>query len=164
MSTNPAEELVEIVDLDNQPIGAITRRIMREQGLIHRAAYILVFNDQGELFLQKRTPSKDIYPCYWDMAAGGVVLAGESYKVTARRELQEELGISARLRHLCDQYYEEPGNRVWGRIFTCTHNGPFTLQAAEIDAGRFIAPQLIAALNEVEPVTPDGLALLPRLL
>ena len=79
-------------------------------------------------------------------------------------KLQEELGVSARLRHLCDQYYEEPGNRVWGRIYTCTHNGPFTLQAEEIDAGRFVAPQFIQALNEVEPVTPDGLALLPRLL
>lgn len=164
MTLNPAEELVEIVDRDNRPIGALTRRLMREQGLIHRAAYILVFNTAGELFLQKRTLTKDIYPGYWDMAAGGVVLAGESYEAAARRELQEELGIDARLRHLCDQYYEEPGNRVWGRIYTCTHNGPFTLQAEEIDAGRFVAPQFIQALNEVEPVTPDGLALLPRLL
>ncbi len=129
MTLNPAEELVEIVDRDNRPIGALTRRLMREQGLIHRAAYILVFNTAGELFLQKRTLTKDIYPGYWDMAAGGVVLAGESYEAAARRELQEELGVTARLRHLCDQYYEEPGNRVWGRIYTCTHNGPFTLQA-----------------------------------
>ena len=51
MTTNPAEELVEIVDTDNRPIGALTRRLMREQGLIHRAAYILVFNTAGELFL-----------------------------------------------------------------------------------------------------------------
>ena len=164
MTTNPAEELVEIVDRDNRPIGAVTRRIMREQGLIHRAAYIFVFNQEGELFLQKRTPTKDIYPGYWDMAAGGVVLAGESYEEAARRELQEELGVGARLRHLDDRYFEEPGNRVWGRIYTCTHNGPFTLQAEEIDAGRFVAPHLIEALNEIEPVTPDGLALLPLLL
>ena len=86
MTLNPAEELVEIVDRDNRPIGALTRRLMREQGLIHRAAYILVFNTAGELFLQKRTLTKDIYPGYWDMAAGGVVLAGESYEAAARRE------------------------------------------------------------------------------
>ena len=88
MTLNPAEELVEIVDRDNRPIGALTRRLMREQGLIHRAAYILVFNTAGELFLQKRTLTKDIYPGYWDMAAGGVVLAGESYEAAARREAQ----------------------------------------------------------------------------
>ena len=73
---NPAEELVEIVDRDNHVIGAVTRRIMRQQGLIHRATYILVFNDRGELYIQKRTITKDIYPGYWDVAAGGVVMRG----------------------------------------------------------------------------------------
>ena len=73
MTANPAEELVAIVDRDNSPIGAVSRRIMRQQQLIHRACYILVFNRQGELFIQMRTRSKDIYPGYWDLAAGGVV-------------------------------------------------------------------------------------------
>ena len=91
---NPAEEIVEIVDRDNNSIGAVSRRIMRQQGLIHRASYILVFNRSGELFLQKRTMSKDIYPGFWDLAAGGVVLAGESYEESAKRELREELGVA----------------------------------------------------------------------
>lgn len=76
--TPAARELVQIVDRDNIPIGAAPRHIMRQHGLIHRASYILVFNCQGELFIQKRTLTKDIYPGYWDVAAGGVVLAGES--------------------------------------------------------------------------------------
>ena len=127
-AVNPAEEIVIIVDEQNQPIGAVTRKIMRQQRLIHRATYILVFNTQGELFIQKRSCTKDIYPGYWDLAAGGVVLAGESYEESARRELREELGISGvKLRPLFDQYYEDADNRVWGRIYACTSNGPFTL-------------------------------------
>jgi len=164
MIANPAEELVAIVDRDNTPIGAVSRRIMRQQRLIHRASYILVFNRKGELFIQKRTLTKDIYPGYWDVAAGGVVLAGETYLESAVRELREELGIGGvKLRPLFDQYYEDADNRVWGRIFSCTSEGPFTLQAEEIDHGRFIAPAAIEALHGAEPVTPDGMALLRRL-
>jgi isopentenyldiphosphate isomerase len=161
---NPAEEIVVIVDRDNQPIGAVTRKIMRQQRLIHRASYILVFNTAGELYIQKRSRTKDIYPGYWDLAAGGVILEGESYEEGAKRELREELGISGvKLRPLFDQYYEDADNRVWGRIFACTSNGPFTLQEEEIDGGRFIALGEIEQLNQVEPVTPDGMLLLGRL-
>lgn len=161
---NPAEEIVEIVDRDNNSIGAVSRRIMRQQGLIHRASYILVFNRSGELFLQKRTMSKDIYPGFWDLAAGGVVLAGESYEESAKRELREELGVAGvQLRRLFDQYYEDENNKVWGRIFACTSEGPFTLQAEEIDYGRFMSLVEIEQLHQTEPVTPDGMALL-RLL
>jgi len=164
MTTNPADELVEIVDRENNSLGAVTRAIMRQQNLIHRACYILVFNRKGELFVQKRTMTKDIYPGYWDLAAGGVVLAGESYMESAVRELQEELGVNGvRLRHLFDQYYEDAQSRVWGRIYSCTSEGPFTLQAEEIAYGRFIALADIHTLHQSEPVTPDGLALLSRL-
>ena len=161
---NPAEEIVVIVDRDNLPIGAVTRKIMRQQRLIHRASYILVFNTAGELYIQKRSRTKDIYPGYWDLASGGVILEGESYEEGAKRELRQELGIGGvKLRLLFDQYYEDAHNRVWGRIFACTSNGPFTLQEEEIDAGRFIALGEIEQLNQVEPVTPDGMLLLGRL-
>ncbi|MCW5208454.1 NUDIX hydrolase, partial [Desulfobulbus sp. US2] len=69
----PGEEIVQIVDEHNRELGELPRRLMREQRLIHRASYILVFNAVGELFIQKRTTTKDVYPGYWDVAAGGVV-------------------------------------------------------------------------------------------
>ncbi|MCL2789300.1 MAG: NUDIX hydrolase YfcD [Desulfobulbus sp.] len=159
-----ARELVEIVDRDNHSIGAVTRQIMRQQNLIHRASYVLVFNRNGQLFIQKRTRTKDIYPGCWDLAAGGVVLAGESYLESAQRELREELELTGvKLTHLFDQYFEESDNRVWGRIFFCVSEGPFTLQKEEIDHGRFIDLDDIEALHQTEPVTPDGMALLRRL-
>jgi isopentenyldiphosphate isomerase len=162
---DPAEEIVQIVDENNQEIAAITRAMMREQGLIHRACYILVFNKAGELFVQKRTMTKDIYPGYWDVAAGGVVLAGESYEQSAQRELAEELGVSkVKLRFLFDQYYKDDNNRVWGRIFTCIHEGPFILQKEEVEYGRFMPPQTALDYSKIEPFTPDGIILLKKLL
>ena len=160
---NPSEEEVQIVDRDNRIVGSVPRSRMRREALTHRASYILVFNARDELFLQKRTATKDIYPGYWDVAAGGGVLAGESYEDSADRELAEELGVTAPLVHLFDHYYEDQTNRVWGRIFRCTHDGPFILQAEEIAFGRFITIAAALALSRTEPFTPDGVEILQRI-
>ncbi len=164
---NPNLEIVQIVDRDNREVGVLARHLMRKQRLIHRASYILVFNRAGELFVQKRTTSKDMYPGYWDIAAGGVVQAGESYEESAQRELSEELGIEVPeqgLQTLFDQYYEDSDNRVWGRIFSCVHEGPFTLQAEEIEYGRFMLPSLALDFSNSEPFTPDGVILLEKIM
>jgi 8-oxo-dGTP pyrophosphatase MutT (NUDIX family) len=159
-----AEEIIQIVDERNIEIAAVSRRLMREQNLIHRASYILVFNGAGELFIQHRTGTKDIYPGCWDVAAGGVVLATESYEDSARRELEEELGISGRPLDFCfDHYYEDNGNRVWGRVFRCTHEGPFVLQPEEVEYGMFVPVHTVLAMSAKETFTPDGLEILHRL-
>ncbi|XOF34813.1 MAG: NUDIX hydrolase YfcD [Candidatus Electrothrix sp. YB6] len=161
----PGEEIVLLVDENNRELGEVPRRLMREQRLIHRASYILVFNRAGELFIQKRTASKDIYPGYWDVAAGGVVQAGETYEESAERELAEELGVrSAKLEFLFDQYYEDLDNRVWGRIFSCTHEGPFTLQPEEVEYGCFMSLPTALDYSNAEPFTPDGILVLQKLL
>lgn len=160
---SPEDEIIQIVDEKNTEIAAVSRKIMREQNLIHRASYILVFNKAGELFIQRRTRSKDIYPGYWDVAAGGVVLANESYEDSARRELQEELGIlDNNLTYCFDNYYEDRNNRVWGRIFNCTHEGPFVLQAEEVKYGMFVPVQAALSMSRHENFTPDGLEILNR--
>jgi 8-oxo-dGTP pyrophosphatase MutT (NUDIX family) len=161
--SNPHEEIVQIVDRHNRITGSVPRSTMRRESLTHRASYILVFNTENELFLQKRTATKDIYPGCWDVAAGGVVLAGESYESSAVRELAEELGVTAPLRHLFDHYYEDAANRVWGRIFSCIHDGPFTLQVEEVDSGRFITIADALTLSGSEPFTPDGVEILRRI-
>ncbi len=161
---NPGEEIIQIVDRDNLEVEALPRRIMREQGLIHRACYILVFNEKQELFLQKRTDTKDVYPSCWDVAAGGVVLAGESYEESAARELAEELGVDGvSLTTLFDQYFEKDTNRVWGRIFSCIHNGPFQLQKEEVACGSFMSVAEIFKLSEKENFTPDGIDMLRKI-
>jgi 8-oxo-dGTP pyrophosphatase MutT (NUDIX family) len=136
---------------------------VRARRLLHRSTYILVFNSRGELFVHLRTRTKDIFPGYWDAVAGGVVLAGESYEEGARRELAEELGIHGTpLVPGFDFYFEDDRARVWGRAFSCVHDGALVLQPEEIERGAFMAVPEVLRLAETEPMTPDGLLVLRR--
>ena len=162
---NPADEIVTIVDENNTVVGAMPRRVMRAGRLPHRSTYILVFNSQGQLYVQKRTMTKDVYPGYFDIAAGGVVLAGESYAECAQRELAEELGIAnVPLTWLFEFYYTDTHARVWGGVFSCVYDGAMVLQAEEVESGTFMAPRDIPPRAKTEPFTPDGLYVLSRYL
>src|SRR5437660_9797428 len=96
----PAEELVDVIDDAGRTIGVTTRARIRAERLPHRCTYVLVFNRRGELFVHLRTPTKDVYPSYWDVAVGGVLAAGETFDRGAERELREELGVEAALEAL----------------------------------------------------------------
>ncbi|MDH4319341.1 MAG: NUDIX hydrolase YfcD [Desulfobulbaceae bacterium] len=162
---DPKNEEVAIVDIDNQLIGSAPRHEMRSKGLVHRATYILVFNMQGEIFVQERTMNKDIYPGFFDVATGGVVLAGESYEESAQRELAEELGVrGAELTSHFYFFHRDEHNQVWGRVFSCTHNGPITLQEEEVADGFFMSVDNVLALARSKDFTPDGLLVLKRFL
>jgi 8-oxo-dGTP pyrophosphatase MutT (NUDIX family) len=160
-----SDEIVAIVDERNHVVGAAPRRAMRVQRLPHRSTYVLVFNSQGHLYVQKRTLSKDVFPGYYDPAAGGVVLAGETYEQGAQRELEEEMGIRRTpLTHLFDFYYEDENTRVWGRVYSCVYDGEVVLQAEEVESGSYMRISDILARAETEQFTPDGLYVLRRYL
>ena len=160
-----ADEIVAMVDEHNNVVGAVPRREMRAKRLPHRSTYILVFNSHGDLYVQKRTLTKDVFPGYYDPAAGGVVLAGESYEEGARRELEEEMGIHGiPLTGLFDFYFEDEHVRLWGRAFSCVYDGEVVLQAEEVESGAFMPISDILCRAETARFTPDGMYVLRRYL
>ena len=160
-----ADEIVAIVDEHNQVIGAAPRGEMRARRLQHRSTYVLVFNSHGELYVQKRTLTKDVFPGYFDVAAGGVVLAGETYEQGAERELEEEMGIRGiPLKRLFDFHFEDAHTRLWGCAFSCTYDGVIVLQEEEVESGAFIPLNSILRQAKTKPYTPDGMYVLRRYL
>ena len=97
MKENTKEEFLEVVDEDNQVIRIASRYEIHKKGLRHRSVHIFIFNTRGDLYLQKRSPSKDQYPEHWDTSAAGHTDPGESPLEAAQRELWEELGITVPL-------------------------------------------------------------------
>ena len=160
-----ADEIVVIVDQDNNIVGAVPRGEMRAKRLAHRSTYVLVFNSRGELYVQKRTLTKDVFPGYYDIAAGGVVLTGETYEQGAAREIEEEMGIrGVPLSRLFDFYFENEQTRLWGCAFSCVYDGAVVLQEEEVESGAFVSVGNILRRAETQPFTPDGMYVLRRYL
>ena len=158
--SDPAVELVDVVDDRGVTIGRVTRREMRARHLPHRSTYILVENGRGELFIHLRTATKDVYPSHWDVCVGGVLAAGESFDEGAHRELAEELGVIVTLDVLFPFRYADGATCVHGMVYRARHDGPFRLQPEEIVRGEFVPLDTIPARATREPFCPDGLAIL----
>ncbi|MCC6363561.1 MAG: NUDIX hydrolase YfcD [Bryobacterales bacterium] len=157
------DELVAIVDEENRVTGSAPRWVMRRDGLLHRATYVFVFDPAGLLYVQLRTPSKDVYPGYWDLAAGGVVLHGESYAQGAERELEEELGIhGVPLEEWFPFYFEDGSSRVFGAAYGCVYDGPLRLQAEEVVCVERLRVEDILSGATGRRFTPDSLLALRR--
>jgi len=158
-------EQIAWVDGEDQLLGALARSDLRERGLIGRGTYILLFNSAGELCVHRRTLSKAIYPGYWDVAAGGMVLATETYAESAARELEEELGVSGVELTVHDHFfYEDTGHRLWCSAFSAVWDGPLRLQPEEVLEARFIPVEQVMQEILEKPYCPDSLAALKRYL
>jgi isopentenyldiphosphate isomerase len=94
-TTDPQDEMFPIVDKDDNVIGKILRaEANTNPNIIHRDAGVIVFNNTGEVLIQRRSKTKDTFPDCLDISVGGHVNYGEEYINTAVREAREELGIS----------------------------------------------------------------------
>jgi 16S rRNA (adenine1518-N6/adenine1519-N6)-dimethyltransferase len=136
--SHPTEKLV-LVDDSDRPIGAADRQVIHDQGLRHRAVHLFILNRDRELFLQKRSWRKDQHPQRWDSSAAGHVDAGESYDDCARRELSEELGISADLDRIGAIGASSKTGQEFISIYRGSHDGPIRYNALEIETGGFFS-------------------------
>lgn len=163
LAASAAEQVIH-VDEHDQPLGVVPRGQAQASGLITRCTFIFVFNSAGELCLHQRTNHKRLYPGFWDVAAGGVVAAGESYAQGAERELAEELGVSGvTLTEHLRFYFESEESRLWAAVFSCRWDGPLKLQPEEVQDVRWIDPHS-QWQREGEQYAPDSIDALQRLL
>lgn len=89
------DEYYPLVDEQGNTLGKATRRECHNGSmLLHPVVHLHLFNSRGEIYLQKRSPLKDIQPNKWDTAVGGHVDYGEPIETAIHREANEELGIA----------------------------------------------------------------------
>lgn len=99
------QELLPLVDPAGNIIGKATRTECHNGSkLLHPVVHLHVFNEEGELYLQRRPMWKDIQPGKWDTAVGGHVDFGEDIHTALLREAREELGINAEGSELVQMY------------------------------------------------------------
>jgi isopentenyldiphosphate isomerase len=154
MSVPVSQELLDVVDEDDRIVDVKTRGEIHALGLMHRSVHILVFNSQDQLFIQKRSMTKDNAPGLWDSSAAGHVDSGEDYHSCAIRELEEELGIETPAS--LEKLFRLPASTITGMehciVYRIINEGPFELQAEEIDEGAWIsAKEMDRRVGEEDP-------------
>jgi len=132
------EELLEVVTKEGRIIKTLPRsEIHGNPSLIHRVVHVLVFNKKGDLLLQKRSMNKDVAPGRWDTSVGGHVNAGETLNNALRREMQEELGITACKPGVLYTYiHSNPYETELVYTYSCVYKGRINYQQEEIDEVR----------------------------
>ena len=148
-----SEEIFDVVNEHDEVIGRAPRREVHRSELRHRAIHVFIFNASGDIFLQKRSMSKDSSPGLWDSSASGHVDSGEDYDACAVRELREEIGLvvgtyPARVFKVgpCAETGQE---FVW--LYQDVSEGPFVLHPEEIEGGGWFAREQVIEWVEKSP-------------
>lgn len=147
-----------IVNDDDQIIGYKEKNQAYKEGLMLRAIQIFVYNEDGELFIQKRSKNKLRYPNCFCSSVAGHVEPGESYQKAAIRELEEELGIKNHnnLKFIIKEKSPiDKQNHSITSFFTIKTSDKIKLQEEEIENGNFYKvddiKELISLQNNFTP-------------
>jgi 16S rRNA (adenine1518-N6/adenine1519-N6)-dimethyltransferase len=144
-------EVFDVVNDVDVVTATASRHEVHRDKLRHRAVHIFVFNQRGELFLQRRSQWKDMHPRRWDSSAAGHVNSGSGYAETAEREIVEELGVSSPVEEIGQIRACEGTGWEFVRLYRTTHEGPFILHPAEIETGEWFTIDQIERWIAVRP-------------
>lgn len=100
MSNQQVTDFVVLVDANDNQIGTCEKLEAHQKNLLHRAFSVILFNDQGELLLQKRAANKYHSPLLWTNSCCSHPAPNENLEAAVTRRLQEELYVVADAKHL----------------------------------------------------------------
>lgn len=90
-------EEVILVDEQDREIGTMEKLAAHQQGKLHRAFSILIFNSKGELMLQQRALDKYHSGGLWTNTCCSHPRPGESAIEAGKRKLLQEMGFECSL-------------------------------------------------------------------
>jgi len=136
-------EEVVLINPEDEVLGSMEKMQAHENGLLHRAFSVFLFNEKGEMLLQKRAATKYHSPNQWTNAVCSHPRINETYEAGAKRRLAEELGIIVDIEEKFHFIYKaKVGENLWehelDHVFTGLYSGKFNLNPEEVSEVRFI--------------------------
>ncbi len=144
------EELI-LVDEADRVVGHLSKEACHAgRGVLHRAFSLLVFNEAGELLIQRRSPHKRLWPLHWSNSCCSHPRRNEPIEAAAQRRLHEELGIRCPLRFLFKFQYQAQYDHAGAENELCSvyigrYSGPLRVNRSEVAGWRWIAPDALEA-------------------
>ncbi len=151
MSDSVKEEVWDLYDARGVKTGLVVSRSDRiPEGLYHPVVHVCVFNEKGEMLIQKRNADKALEPDKWDVSSGGGGICGEEIYESAERELKEELGIIADLSNTPPHVtlFFETGFDTYYIIKVDSHTFSPSIQKKEIQAVDWVTEDKILSMIE----------------
>ena len=99
---------VILVDEHDVQTGTMEKMEVHQKALLHRAFSIFIYNEKGEMLLQKRADKKYHSGGLWTNACCSHPQPGEETLVAAAIRLQEEMGFQVTLKKAFDFIYKAP--------------------------------------------------------
>lgn len=150
------EEQVVLVSENDEVLGVMEKMQAHENGILHRAFSVFLFNDSGEMLLQKRADGKYHSPGQWTNAVCSHPRIDETYEQGAQRRLKEELGVEAELTEKFHFTYKaDVGQNLWehelDHVFTGKYAGKIDFNTDEVSEIRYISMEKLDAEMAANP-------------
>lgn len=128
---------VILVNENDEQIGTMDKLEAHQQGSLHRAFSIFIFNSKGEMLLQQRANEKYHSGGLWTNACCSHPSPGEKTMDAAIRRLQEEMGFNTSLIKIFDFTYRatfENGlvEHEFDHVFLGIYNGAIAPDPEEV--------------------------------
>ena len=138
------EEKVVLVTEKDEVLGLMEKMQAHENGILHRAFSVFLYNSKGEMLLQKRAAEKYHSPNQWTNACCSHPRIEENYEQAAKRRIKEELGIDCELEEKFWFIYKaDVGQNLWehelDHVFVGNYEGEFNLNKEEVAEVRYIS-------------------------
>ncbi len=150
------DENVVLVDVDDREVGVVSKLAAHQDGQLHRAFSVVVFDESGSMLLQRRSAVKYHSAGLWSNSCCGHPRPGEGLKEAAQRRLREELGIDVALERRFSFIYEtalEDGmyEHELDHVFVgCSEATPVP-DPGEVSEWRRVSPQNLLSEMTADP-------------
>jgi isopentenyl-diphosphate delta-isomerase len=93
------------VNEQDEPVGTMEKMEVHRKALLHRAFSVFIFNNRGEMLLQRRALKKYHSAGLWTNACCSHPKPGEDTLAAAEIRLQQEMGFSTELKKIFEFTY-----------------------------------------------------------